>query len=149
MMPKKLLVTFLIILVSGCSSNTKSTWDCPNLLTGKGNCLSIEKSDPALEVSSTSSAQISNFDYTNSAQKIEIKLVAPKLSELKKFHEKTQKTEDKSTSAESIPSPKARLRTEEKVGKIWFAPHIDSEGNQHSESVIYVVDEESKWVMQR
>ncbi len=149
MMPKKLLVTFLIILVSGCSGNTKSTWDCPNLLTGKGNCLSIEKSDPALEVSSTSSAQISNFDYTNSAQKIEIKLVAPKLSELKKFHEKTQKTEDKSTSAEAIPSPKARLRTEEKVGKIWFAPHIDSEGNQHSESVIYVVDEESKWVMQR
>ena len=149
MMPKKLLVTFLIILVSGCSSNTKSTWDCPNLLTGKGNCLSIEKSDPALEASSTSSAQISNFDYTNSAQKIEIKLVAPKLSELKKFHEKTQKTEDKSTSAESISSPKARLRTEEKVGKIWFAPHIDSEGNQHSESVIYVVDEESKWVLQR
>jgi type IV conjugative transfer system lipoprotein TraV len=149
MMQRRLLVTFLIILTSGCSSNTKSTWDCPNLLTGKGNCLSIEKSDPALEASNSNSAQISNFDYTNSAQKIEIKLVAPKLSELKKSQEKALKKEEKSSAPEPFVSTKPRLRTEEKVGKVYFAPYIDSEGNQHSEYVVYVVDEEPKWVMQR
>lgn len=148
-MQKRLLATFLIILTSGCSGNTKSTWDCPNLLTGKGNCLSIEKSDPALEASNSNSAQISNFDYTNSAQKIEIKLVAPKLSELKKFQEKNLKKEEKSSAPEPFVSTKPRLRTEEKVGKVYFAPYIDSEGNQHSEYVVYVVDEEPKWVMQR
>ena len=67
--------------------------------------------------------------------------MTPKFKDLKKLQqEKGQKVEEVSQTKET------RLRTREKVGKIWFAPHIDSDGNQHSESVTYVVDEEPKWV---
>ena len=39
-------------------------------------------------------------------------------------------------------------QTEEKIGRVWLAPFIDNEGNQHSQKTIYVVDEEAKWMGQ-
>ena len=41
---KKLFIIFLLINLFSCS-NTKSTWDCPILGAGNGNCRSIKKAD--------------------------------------------------------------------------------------------------------
>jgi type IV conjugative transfer system lipoprotein TraV len=143
---KKFFYLSFLLLGASCSSSVKGNWSCPTPEGGKGSCISIKDADLA-EISS--SKEKPNFTFLDSAQKIEIKLIAPKLSELKKIQqEKNQKNEDQNLNSESSEKG-VKLRTQERVGKIWFAPHIDSEGNQYSESVVYVVDEESKWVMQR
>jgi type IV conjugative transfer system lipoprotein TraV len=136
---KKFFYLSFLLLGAACSSSVKGHWDCPTPEGGNGNCISIKDADLT---ESSSKKDKSNFTFLNSAQKIEIKLIAPKFSELKKIQQ------EKNLSNEA-PEREGKLRTKERVGKIWFAPHIDSEGNQHSESVVYVVDEESKWVMQR
>lgn len=128
-----------LFLLSSCSS-TKDTWDCPILNGSATNCSPIKSSDT---ISREDSSTKNNVDLISSAaQKIEIKLIAPKLSDLKKV----QKTESPIIQDSDSSS---KLRTKEKVGKIWFAPHIDSDGNQHSEKTIFVVDEEAKWVGQK
>lgn len=141
-MMRKLLFC-LILLASSCSSSTKDTWSCPLLQGGKGSCISIANADTITGSSESQNLLFPKADYLNSAQKIEIKLVAPKLKDLKKLHD-AKKDEPANSYAQ-----KPKLRTEEKLGKIWFAPYIDAEGNQHSESSIVIVDEEAKWVMQR
>ena len=148
---KKLIIAISLIL-SSCSSNVKSGWSCPTPEGGKGSCLSIKEADLVGEINADSENK-SNFTYLDSAQKIEIKLIAPKLADLKKITTKSVSPADSTPNGASPHDAtfelQNKLRTQERVGKIWFAPHIDSEGNQHSESVIYVVDEESKWVIQR
>ena len=61
---------------------------------------------------------------------------------------KIKQEEAKNRNEEPV-SVGSKLRTQEKVGRVWFAPYIDSEGNQHSEKTIFVVDEEAKWVGQK
>jgi type IV conjugative transfer system lipoprotein TraV len=131
------LASFLLLLGTSCSS-TQSSWTCPTPEGGKGSCVSIKEAD--LSESSSSSPERPNFNYLDSAQKIEINLVAPRLSELKKLQA------EKNLLNAEFKAPGVRLRSEEKIGKIWFAPHIDSQGNQHSEAVVYVVDEEPRWI---
>lgn len=139
---KKFVTVGILFLISSC--NTKGSWSCPTPEGGKGSCVSIKESDTVSSIPD----EKQNFSYLNSSQKIEIKLLAPKLSELKKIQ---QERISSGVTPVEVPytSVNNKLRTQEKVGKIWFAPYIDSEGNQHSESVAHVVDEESKWVMQR
>ena len=140
---KKITSIFLLFIIASCSSVTQSTWNCPAPEGGKGSCISIKESD--LSGSGELEKNKLTTDFISSSQKIEIKLVAPKLKDLKKIKE-----ESLNNSYASEPITKgSRLRTQEKVGKIWFAPHIDSEGNQHSEKIIHIVDEEAKWVGQR
>jgi type IV conjugative transfer system lipoprotein TraV len=127
-----------LLIMTSCSSTVKGSWSCPTLEGGKGNCVSIKEADLFLQPENNSS-----FSYLDSKQKIKINLIAPKISDLKKLQ-----LEKKEISKEEI-APASQLRSQERIGKIWFAPYIDSEGNQHSESVIYVVDEESKWMMQQ
>ena len=135
----------LSALIASCSS-VKGSWTCPTPEGGKGSCVSIKEAD----VNDSPSKDKPSFNYVDSAQKIEIKLVTPKFKDLKKLQqEKDQKAGEGSAEGKlqtSFQTQETRLRTPEKVGKIWFAPHIDSDGNQHSESVIYVVDEEPRWV---
>ena len=126
-------VCLLLFLVS-CSNSVKGSWSCPTLEGGKGNCASIKDADLVESKDKT------NFTYLDSTQKIEINLVAPKLSELRKIQKENNQL------VSDLIKPKTRYRTEERVGRIWFAPHIDSEGNQHSERVVYIVDEEPRWV---
>ena len=129
----------ILALLCSCSS-TKNTWDCPVLNGSATNCSPIKNSDTVINETNKT---VSNVDLiSSSAQKIEIKLIAPKLSDLKKI----QKTESPVIQSSD---PSSKLRTREKVGKVWFAPHIDSDGNQHSEKTIFVVDEEAKWAGQR
>ena len=131
------IIVSLLALTSSCSGSVKGSWSCPTQEGGKGSCVSIKDAD----MNDSPLKDKPSFNYIDSAQKIEIKLVTPKFKDLKKLQqEKGQKVEEVSQTKET------RLRTREKVGKIWFAPHIDSDGNQHSESVTYVVDEEPKWV---
>ncbi len=162
---KKLFILSSIstILLSACSSNVKGSWSCPVMEGGKGNCVSISEADNAKsadnDVATLSSALPEG--YTQKQQKIEITLFAPKLKDLEKIAAKSQSkisqttqssSLSESTSTIAIPqtsNPQNKLRTEEKVGKVWFAPYIDADGNQHSESTIYIVDEKPKWISQR
>lgn len=137
-----IITTSLLLLAASCSGSVKGNWTCPTPEGGKGSCVSIKEAD----MNDSPLQNKPNFNYVDSAQKIEIKLVTPKFKDLKKLQqEKDQKSEEIGLRAEP-QTQRTKLRTEEKVGKIWFAPHIDSDGNQHSESVVYVVDEESRWV---
>jgi type IV conjugative transfer system lipoprotein TraV len=140
---KKIIYICSLFFISACSSNTQSTWSCPILEGGKGSCASIKEAD--LLESGTSEKNKISTDFISSSQKIEIKLMAPKLKDLKKLKQEDPKN---AYAVEPVNSG-SKLRTQEKVGQIWFAPYIDSEGNQHSEKVIHVVDEEAKWVGQR
>jgi hypothetical protein len=140
---KKITSICLLFIIASCSSATQSTWNCPAPEGGTGSCVSIKESD----LSGSGELEKNKFttDFISSSQKIEIKLVAPKLKDLKKIKEESPKN---AYSSDPV-SLSSKLRTREKVGQIWFAPYIDSEGNQHSEKTIHVVDEESKWVGQR
>jgi type IV conjugative transfer system lipoprotein TraV len=137
---RKVFIINLLLLATSCIGNVKSDWACPTMTGGKGNCVSIKEADEG----NSEAPLIKTFNYLNSPQKIEIKLITPKLSDLKKL----QATEDKNLIPESVPQ-NSKFRTQEKLGRVWFAPYIDSEGNQHSESVVHVIDEESKWVLQK
>jgi type IV conjugative transfer system lipoprotein TraV len=138
---QKFLVLTLITVLTSCSSNVKGSWSCPLLEGGKGSCVSIAEADDfRLADSKNTTLPESYFDKQ---QKIEIKLVAPKLKDLQKL------TATPTSPQINLVRSSPQLRTEEKVGKIWFSPYIDSDGNQHSESVIYVVDEKPKWISQK
>jgi type IV conjugative transfer system lipoprotein TraV len=141
-MIKKIIKIIPIMSLVACSSNVKSTWNCPLQEGGKGNCISIKEADLSGNSGSSTSPK-SNFSYLNSDQKIEINLVAPKLKDLKKLQEENK--------ASILPesSEQSKLRSHERVGKVWFAPYIDGEGNQHSEYVVFVIDEEAKWIIQK
>ena len=138
---KKLFYIGFLLFISSCTGSVKDNWTCPTLEGGKGSCVSIKDADIATPLLMKNN----NFSYLDSAQNIEIELVSPKLSELKKFNKKNN-LDHSDFERQSVTK---KLRTQEKIGKIWFAPYIDSEGYHHSESVVYVVDEEAKWVMQK
>jgi type IV conjugative transfer system lipoprotein TraV len=135
------LILISLLISASCSSSVNSEWSCPVLDGGKGHCISISEADDKPDSSKTKNNN--NLGYFTSYQKIEINLVAPKLKDLEKL-KITNKEDD-----EVNIKKRTRYRTEEKVGRIWFAPRIDSDGNQHSESVIQIIDEPSRWVMQR
>jgi len=138
---KKIIFIGVLFFISSCGGNTKSTWSCPILEGGKGSCISIR--DAALSLSD-SAANKPVKDFNSSSQKIEINLIAPKFKDLKKI-----KQEESKNRIEEPVAQGSKLRTQEKIGRVWFAPYIDSEGNQHSEKTIFVVDEEAKWAGQR
>lgn len=137
---KSKLILILLLIAASCSSSVSSEWSCPVLEGGKGHCISISGADD--KVDSSKAPLNSNLGYFASNQKIEINLLAPKLKDLEKLKIKKEEGETQIKKG-------TRYRTEEKVGRIWFAPRIDADGNQHSESVIQVIDEPSRWVMQR
>jgi len=136
------LITVLTVLTS-CSNNVKGSWTCPVLEGGKGSCVSIGDADGYQLSNNNSNFSATPEGYFDKQQKIEIKLVAPKLKDLQKL------TTTQISSQVNPVQSSSQLRTEERVGKIWFAPYIDSDGNQHGENVIYVVDEKPKWISQK
>lgn len=170
---QKLLTITLVLtsfLLSSCASNVSGSWSCKPLV-GKTTCGGISDSD-VINPSNDETKQGNKISsYLDSKQKIEIKLIAPKLSALEKkqylesmkdqaannnatlvgatMPENFQDLTTKSTIINNlIPDNSQNLRSQEKIGRIWFAPFIDSDGNQHLESIVYVVDEESKWLSQ-
>ena len=77
LMKKFLILSISAIIVNACSSNVKGSWSCPVLEGGKGNCASISEADNAkLADNDFATPPESYFDKQ---QKIEIKLVTPKL----------------------------------------------------------------------
>ncbi len=139
---KKYLFLIAIMSLNSCSSNVKGNWTCPTPEGGKGNCISIKEAD----FTKLSTNSKPDFDYSKSEQEIKINLIAPKLSHLKKIQQ-TKDSKDKCVIGDFTQENK--FRSTEKVGKIWFAPYIDSQGYHHMDSVIYVVDEEPKWIVQK
>jgi len=75
---KKLFIIFLLINLWSCS-NTKSTWDCPILGAGNGNCRSIKMADFNHQIIENKS------DFLQLPAKINIKLIAPKFEDVKKL----------------------------------------------------------------
>lgn len=130
---KKFILIFLLLNISSCS-NTKSSWDCPILGAGDGNCRSIKRADLIHKLSENNNNQFSEIP-----SKINIKLTTLKTENVNK---------NKTNKEDQISDSKPLLRTEEKIGRVWFAPFIDSDGNQHSQKIIYVVDEQAKWMGQ-
>ncbi len=143
---KQLLILTLFI-ISSCSSNIKGSWTCPILEGGKGSCVSIGDADGYQLSNNNSNLSAAPEGYFDKQQKIQIKLIAPKLKDLKKLT--TTQTSSLTNPTQNLGRSSSQLRTEEKVGKIWFAPYIDSDGNQHGENIIYVVDEKPKWISQK
>ena len=88
---KKIIFICVIFFTASCSSNTKSTWSCPILEGGKGNCISIQ--DAALSISENSKTK-SSGEFVNSKQKIKISLIAPKFKDLKKIKQEEFKNEN-------------------------------------------------------
>ena len=81
---KKLFIVGVLLFNISCSGSTKSSWNCPTPKGGKGSCVSIREADISENMILGGK---SDFIYSNAAQKIEIKLIAPKLKELKKFQQ--------------------------------------------------------------
>jgi type IV conjugative transfer system lipoprotein TraV len=169
---KSLIITLILssFLLSSCASNVSGSWSCKPLV-GKTTCGGISDSD-VINSSNDETKQGNKISsYLDSKQKIEIKLIAPKLSALeKKQYLESIKNQSANNNATLIGAPmpenfqdlttnstiikdltsnnSQNLRSQEKIGRIWFAPFIDSDGNQHLESIVYVVDEEPKWLNQ-
>lgn len=169
---QKLLITIILssFLLSSCTSNVSGSWSCKPL-AGKTTCGGISDSDVINSGGDQTNQANQISSYLDSKQKIEIKLIALKLTALEKkqyLESRKNQAADNNTSLVGTPIPKnpqdlttnstiiknltpdnnKNLRSQEKIGRIWFAPFIDSEGNQHLESIVYVVDEESKWLSQ-
>lgn len=124
-----------LFFITSCANNVKGSWSCPLKIAGKGSCVSIKESDVA-ETSNGIKRDI--ISYQDNNQKIEIKLNNSQISTIEKNPQ--EKINNKVNTV---------VRTKEKIGKVWFAPYIDEEGNQHSEYEIQVVDEEAKWTIQK
>ncbi len=138
---KNYIILISLFFIFSCSSNVKGDWSCPILKGGKGSCVSIQKAD-VTESGPSINKDIKGFNYVESGQEIEINLVAPKVSKLEDVYGKSFWKEGRSKSNQ-------RFRTEEKIGRVWFASYIDSRGNRHEESIAYVVDEKSQWIAKR
>ncbi len=153
-MKKLLILSISAIILNACSNNVKGSWSCPVLEGGKGNCASISEAynDKSVDNDSVALPTALPEGYTQKQQKIEITLFAPKLKDLEKLASKSESTPNATNQTISIPqttNSQNKLRTEEKVGKVWFAPYIDADGNQHSEGSVFIVDEKPKWISQR
>lgn len=139
---KNIITIITLLIITSCSSSTKSTWSCPTLDGGKGSCISIKDADlmPSFD------NQLMQLDSSDAAQNAQINLIAPKLKDLKKLDLENTSC---MLNPKKQPAKQNLLRTEEKIGRVWFASYIDSEGSRHSEKIIYVVDEEAKWTSVR
>ncbi len=170
-----LLLVVCFSLITSCSS-TKGSWECPLPKGGKGNCRSIAAADnsSAAEAAKPKQDQASNTSpqKPSPVQLLKEKDKTRRRSFWAKFGRHDSKTKEPNREAISIQSQitadglgekmsvtggsvregasivatATNLRSPEKIGRIYFAPYVDSAGNRHSESFIFVVDEESKWI---
>ncbi len=116
MLSKKLVILSLILgALSGCEM-MNSNYDCP--LSEGASCMSLHDMDEAVS-----------------------KGIYPK--ELKHtYNDNLDSSYVLKTDAIPHGYP---LRTKDKVAKIWVAPYMDSNGNYHEQSNIYIVVENSSW----
>ncbi len=165
-----IILILSFFLITSCTSNVGGSWSCKPLV-GKTTCGGISDSDVINSSNNETKQGNTISSYLDSKQKIEIKLIAPKLSTLEKkqylesiknqaasnnaalvgapVRQNSQDSITSSTIIKNLTSDNSQsLRSQEKIGRIWFAPFIDSDGNQHLESIVYVVDEEPKWLNQ-
>ncbi len=136
-------IIFSIFFINSCSGNIKGSWTCPVLEGGKGSCVSIGDADNYQLANGNINLSATPEGYFDKQQEIQIKLVAPKFKDLQKL------TTTQTSPQTNLVRGSSQLRTKEKVGKVWFAPYIDSDSNQHGESITYIVDEKPKWISQK
>ena len=115
----RILVIFLVL--HACNSTISDNWSCPN---PKGNdCTTISEAD--------------NNVPNNHQHKAEQPSYVLELEGGKKV-------------AESFPAQPNNFlykRTKETTQRIWFAPFIDEDGNQHEESYVRVITAQPRWVI--
>jgi hypothetical protein len=119
---KKFMILSSIILSSGCTGSVDKHWKCKNP-EGKG-CVSIKESDQGSDLHS---------GHTHKAKKKTPSYV------LKLDAQKRKKAGEQTDFIYK--------RTKEKTERIWFAPFLDEEGNQHEESYVRIVIKKPKWVI--
>lgn len=117
-MNKILTIGILLITISSCSGNVKKHWKC-DAPKGKG-CTSIRDAD------GLSGNVKQNKNQASYVLKLEPKNESSNTSSSKNF---------------------IYTRTKEEAERIWFAPFIDSDGNQHEESYVRVIINKPNWAV--
>ena len=114
---------FLLLLLVSCNSTVSDNWSCPN---PKGNdCTTISEADN--NISANKQKQDEQPAYVLESEGPASKKVA-----------------------ESFPAQPNNFlykRTKESTERVWFAPFIDADGNQHEESYVRVITAQPKWVI--
>jgi hypothetical protein len=105
----------VLLFLVGCVE--KSNFSCPAVKSGK-KCLTITESD------NLANHQVKN-ELIDTKTKGKVIIEEP----IETF-----------TTTRIVPK-----RTEEKIGKIWIAPHYDEEGNFYDENYIYVILKPAIW----
>lgn len=118
---KYVIILISLFVLSSCTD--KATFSCPPMKPGqkvnKPECLTIEESDKRAGIKA------------NDNQIIKDKMKGEIVND---------NAFDTFTTTRIIPT-----RSEEKIGKIWFAPSFDEEGNFYDESYVYVILKPAKW----
>lgn len=118
-MKKFLSILFLSFL---CSCTTRTDFDCKPQ-KGKKACSTIAQADENIEQRKS----------VASSQPVITSLAATEKDDSKVF-----------TTIRTLPE-----RTEEKRGKLWFAPFVDEEGNFYDEAYVYLIFEPAKWQIKK
>ncbi len=109
-----------MLLCVGCSNNIHSSWGCATPVVDGQSCLTISQADVK---ANTQEKPVPESENT------QVRVLAP-------------------TSGPSFMHKDDEVllhRTQERVGKVWFAPFVDKYNNRHDQSVVYFVDSQSKW----
>ena len=144
---KSLCVSHIVIItlalgfiLSSCSTTT-SSWDCP-MQDGAG-CRTIYEADHNVD-SNCKGKKCKKAQKELSSKYIDKKAFINHIKETEKS-EKGKNTQSYSETQYNTSTGLKSLRTKEKVSRVVFAPFIDSNGNRHEESVVYIVDEQPNW----
>ena len=135
-----IILLSLLFILSSCST-TKGSWDCP-MQDGAG-CRTIYEADH--DVDSDCKGKKCNKKLKKQSEKyINKKAFIKHIKETEKS-KKGKNVSIYSENQNNKPTALKSLRTNEKVSRVVFAPFIDSNGNRHEQSTVYIVDEQPNW----
>ena len=123
-MLNRFFIIFLIFTLGACTGSVNKHWNC-DAPKGQG-CSSIEEAD----------------NLSQTLIKDESKAKKPYFVELEHGALQQSQNFNLSTTTNFIYG-----RTKESEDRIWFAPFIDIDGNQHEESYVRVITKTPKWVV--
>ena len=119
---RSFLIAGLMMAIGGCTQlQTEAEWDCP--LTSAASCQSVAEADRG---GRSLSSHRAHKHATRSSQP------------------------NHQTPITTIPigSGSSALRAQERVGRIWLAPFVDSAGRRYGPGWVYVVEQPGRWLSQ-
>ena len=147
----QILAISSISLLSACHSNVGGDWDCP--IQKGGGCSSIRtNAKKAMSIAAESEDELGVVKQqvkSAKSKKEASKQTKPDNEVIAyKVLEKNIKHIDLASEIMDLSSALSdfnKLRSHDKVSRLWFAPFIDEDDNLHQESFVYVVDDNSYW----